>query len=447
MNTNRLKFLLQQAKTLPHLLQIHSLYLKTSLDHNPYSISLFISKLSPISLSHAHSFLDHLPICPPLFAYNTIIRQYANTPQSFEALKIFTELREIGISPDKFTYPFVVKACGRCYRIREGRGVHCLVFKEGFSDDHYVGNTLVSMYAECGEIGFARLVFDEMPERDVVSWSSMVAGYVTCQYYVEAVAAFQQMNFANVKPNSVTLVSLLCACTHLGSLIMGKSIHSYVTVRNIELNVALSTALVEMYSKCGDIENAIQIFCSMSQKNLQTWTIMICSLANHGRGEDAISLFEQMEKDGLKPDSVSFSAILCACSHLGLVNDGWKYFHRMVNVYKITAKMEHYGCMVDLLGRSGMVEEAYELIRNMPIIPNSVILRSFMSACRIHDKVIQIDQNLTKLLLQVEPNLGANYVLSGNVSAVSGRWHDEAMVRTSMKEKGLKKVPGRSWIT
>ncbi|KAF5178236.1 Pentatricopeptide repeat-containing protein [Thalictrum thalictroides] len=372
--------------------------------------------------------------------------EYAKSPNPVEALKLFSKLRGMGISPDKFTYPFVVKACGSCSLIGEGRAVHCMTVKAGFVSDHYVGNTLLNMYAVCAEIGLSRLVFDEMPERDVVSWSSLIGGLINCNREREAIAVFRQMNVANVKPNSITLVSLLCASNQLGCLEMGKSIHSHVIVNDIELDVSLGTALLDMYSQCGEIDNAIQVFCSMSEKNLKTWTVMICSLAYHGRGDDAISLFAQMEKDGFKPDSVSFTAILSACSHSCLVRDGNKYFDRMVNVYNISPTMEHYGCMVDLFGRVGMVEDAYEIIRNMPTDPNSVILRSFLSACRIHGKIIQLNKNLTKLLLEIQPSLGANYVLAANVSAVSGQWDDEAKLRISMKEKGLKKSPGCSWV-
>ncbi|XP_010257523.1 PREDICTED: pentatricopeptide repeat-containing protein At3g29230-like [Nelumbo nucifera] len=201
-----------------------------------------------------------------------------------------------------------------------------------------------------------------------------------------------------------------------------------------------------MYAKCGNIEKALQVFSSMSEKNLQTWTIMISGLADHGRGEDAIALFSQMEKDDMKPDSMSFSCILCACSHLGLVDEGLQYFDKMVKIYNIIPTVEHYGCMVDLFGRAGRVEEAYEIIKKMPIGPNSVILRSFIVSCRNHGWAPPVDEDFSKILLKVEPELGANYVLAANVSAVTGHWDDMARLRISMKKKALKKVPGCSWV-
>lgn len=253
------------------------------------------------------------------------------------------------------------------------------------------------------------------------------------------------MKLANEKPNSVTLVSLVSACTRLHSISTGKSIHCYTVIHSIEIDVALGTALIEMYSKCGHVEKAFQIFNSMSEKNLQSWTIMICGLADHGRGNDAILLFTHMEQTGLVPDSMAFSAILSACSHLGLLYEGRQFFNQMVRTYNIEPTMEHYGCLVDLLGRAGLIEEAYEIIENMPMEPNTVILRSFLSACRNHNVVFTLDDKFRKLLIS-EPNLGANYVLAANASSVSGCWNDAADLRVAMKQKGLVKVPGCSWV-
>ncbi|KAF8396030.1 hypothetical protein HHK36_017642 [Tetracentron sinense] len=446
MISRHLGSIFQRSKITNHLLQIHSLILKTALDRDPLCISEYIASACLISIEIAKFIFDRLPSSPPLFTWNSLIREYAKSQHPIEAVKLFADLRRAGVKPGNFTYPFVLKACGRCCMVGEGGTIHSLILKNGFDSDRYIGNTLLRMYAACGAIGFSRQVFDEMTERDVVSWSSMIAGYVACNSMLDALTVFQHMKLENVKPNSVTLVSLLSACTHLGTLSTGESIHSYIIVNNIGFDVALGTALLEMYSKCGHIEKALKIFGSMNEKNLQSWTVMISSLANHGRREDAIALFSQLEQMGLKPDSLSFSCILCACSHLGLVNEGRCYFDRMVNVYKIRPTMEHYGCMVDLFGRAGMVDEAYELIKNMPIKPNSVILRSFMGSCRNHGRVLCVDGNLNKLLLEVEPDLGANYVLTANVSAISGCWDDAAYLRVTMKGKGLKKVPGRSWV-
>ncbi|KAK9123099.1 hypothetical protein Sjap_012701 [Stephania japonica] len=323
--------------------------------------------LYPIHLNLARLTKSWIRIPPEVFAWNTVIRKHAKSAYPIEAVNAFFRMQRMGVPADNYTYPFVLKACGRCLRVGEGRQVHCLVVKSGFLLDHYVGNTLLSMYGDCGVIRLARMVFDEMPERDVVSWSSMIAACVT--WYA------------------------LLACN----------------------------------------------------EKLKTWTVMICGLSNHGRGEDALSLFIQMEKAGLKPDSISFTGLLCACSHLGLVKEGKEYFDRMVNVYNIEPKLEHYGCMVDLFGRAGMVKESYDIIKSMPKEPNSIILRSFLSACKIHGWD-HVDDHFKELLLEIEPSLGANYVLAANMSAMSHQWDDMAKLRVAMKGKGLKKVPGCSWV-
>ncbi|KAJ1430607.1 Tetratricopeptide-like helical domain superfamily [Sesbania bispinosa] len=435
--------LIQRSTTLSHLLQLHSLFLKSSFDHHPFLISRFLLSATSISLPFANSFFHSLPILPPLFACNTIIRALANTPTPLQSLTLFRHLQSSGLSPDNFTYPFVLKACARSSSFSQGGALHSLTLKTGFRSDRYIGNALLNFYSDCGAVGFARQVFDEMDVRDVVSWSSMITAYVGSNSPSEALNVFHEMKLANEKPNSVTLVSLLSACTKMVNITAGESIHSYIIRNHIEVSVELGTALFEMYSKCGNIKKALLVFNSMPEKNLQSFTIMISALANHGREKDAISLFNQMEDMGLEPDGLSFSVILSACSHMGLVYEGKMYFDRMVRLYKIKPTVEHYGCMVDLLGRAGLIQEAYDIIKNMPVEPNAVILRSFLGACRNQGWIPSLDDHL---LSKLESELGANYVLTANVLSIRASWNDANDLRLAMKQKGLKKIPGCSWL-
>lgn len=263
---------------------------------------------------------------------------------------------------------------------------------------------------------------------------------------VEALMVFLEMRSANVKPNSVTLISLLSASSYLASPCTGRAIHSYIVVNNIKLDVALGAALVSMYAKCGLLEEAFQVFKSLQEQDLQSWTIMIAGFVDHGQWEKAIDLFSQMEASGVRPDSTIFSVILCACSHLGMVDVGQTMFSRMVNEFHIKPTIEHYGCMVDLFGRAGLLETAYEFIKNMSITPNNVILRSFLGACRKSGKSFDIGDDLLKLLLEEEPDVGSNYVIAANMSALSGKWNDVAELRSNISKKGLKKVPACSWV-
>ncbi|KAI3414742.1 uncharacterized protein J3R85_015915 [Psidium guajava] len=446
MNSGQIDAFLRRSRTTSHLLQLLSLLLKTALCRDSYLASRFIHYACSISLPLATSAFDHLSHTPSRFAWNSIIRSHARSSSPLRAVELFSRMRRTGLEPDKFTYPFVIKACGKSGRIGEGRGVHSLALKVGLGSDSYVGNTLIRMYAACGNFGYARQVFDEMRTRDIVSWSSMIAGYVACGFPLDAFETFRRMRLANEKPNAVTFVSLLSACSHLVNIRAGESIHSYIIQNCLYLDAALGTALLEMYSKCGHIEKSLQIFWSMDDKNLQSWTLMVSCLADHGRGEDVIFLFDQMEPAGLKPDSILFSGILSACGHLGLVDEGRRYFQMMEEVYGVRPTTEHYGCMVDLLGRAGLIEEAHRIIEMMPMEPNSIILRSFIGACRNHGHLVKLGDDLMKLLIKLEPDVGSNYVLAANMSSLSSSWTDAAELWLVMKRRGLKKAQGSSWV-
>ncbi|KAK6163733.1 hypothetical protein DH2020_000597 [Rehmannia glutinosa] len=450
MISRQIHTLFQLSKTSSETLQLHCLLLKTSLDHHEYLFTQLMLSAASASIHHARKLFDYSPIAPPpLFAWNTLIKAYSkNSTSPIESVKLFAELLRASdeLKPNNFTYPFVIKACGRCSLLGVGGSVHSMALKAGFGSDSHVNNTLLTMYGGCGVVEFARRVFDEMCERDVVTWSSMIAAYVDCNLDLDALRVFKDMTMVNEKPNLVTFVSLLSACTNLLNIRLGKSIHSYILINGMEFHVGLGTALLNMYAKSGHLEEAFHIFNSISEKNLQSWTVMISCLADYGHGEEALSLFTRMEEIGLCPDSVSFSAILSACSHKGLLCEGQKLFDKMVNVYNIMPIMEHYGCMVDLFGRAGKIEEAYEIIMSMPMRPNSVVLRSYISACKHHGRVLYLDDRLMELLLKLEPDIGANYVLAATVSSSTGYWNGVDKVRNNMKIKGLKKVPGYSWV-
>ncbi|KAL8058061.1 hypothetical protein ABFX02_04G223800 [Erythranthe guttata] len=447
MISRQIQTLFQLSKTsTKHFQLLHCFLLKTSLDHHEYFFSRLILSGASASLHHARQIFDNSSVAPPLFAWNTLIKAYAKSSSApTESVKLFVELLRTPyeLKPDKFTYPFVIKACGRCSMLSVGGSVHSMAMKAGFGSNSHVCNTLLTMYSGCCVVEFSRKVFDEMSVRDVVSWSSMISAYVDCDLNLDALRVFKDMNTVNEKPNAVTYISLLSACTNLLNTRLGKSIHTHILTNGIEPNVVLETALLNMYAKSAHLDEAFHVFNSIAEKNLQSWTVMISCLADYGHGEEAVSLFTRMEEKGLRPDSMSFSTILSACSHKGLLQKGQELFDKMVNVYNITPTMEHYGCMVDLLGRAGKIEEAYQFIVSMPIEPNSVVLRSYISACKHHGCGLYVDKHLMQLLIKIEPDLGANYVLAATVSSSSSM---DNKMRNDMKIKGLKKVPGYSWV-
>nr|GEX19505.1 pentatricopeptide repeat-containing protein At4g21065-like [Tanacetum cinerariifolium] len=351
------------------------------------------------------------------------------------------------VMPNKFTYPFVLKACAGVGRLSLGECVHGCVVKLGFDDDIHVCNTMVHMYCCCGGVGSARKVFDEMCVRDSVSWSAMIGGYVRGGRATSGVELFREMQMVGdgVRPDEVTMVSVLGACSDLGALELGKWVERYVEMEGIRKSMELCNALIDMFAKCGDVDKALRLFRGLDGKTIVSWTSVIVGLAMHGRGLEAASLFEEMKSSGVEPDDVTFIGLLSACSHSGLVNEGRKYFNSMTEEFHITPKIEHYGCMVDLFSRAGLVKEALKFVNDMPIEPNPIIWRTLTAACRLHGE-LNLGESITKQLIESEPLHESNYVLLSNIYGKLSKWEMKNTIREVMSEKGMKKIPGSTMI-
>ncbi|PIA56953.1 hypothetical protein AQUCO_00700958v1 [Aquilegia coerulea] len=472
------------------LIQFHALTIKTGRIQDPI-VAAEILRFSALS---GHGNLEYARLVfnemkrPNCFSYNTIIRAYSESEnESLEALVIFDQmLCDEFVEPNRFTYPSVLKACVKIRGIEEGKQIHGQIVKCGVeldSDDFVVSN-LVRMYAVCGvmdvarrlfetcvvgdgelvsegnvvlwnvlidgyvrigEFESARKLFDMMPHRSVVSWNSMIAGYAQHGFFKEAVEIFREMQMRNECLNYVTLVSVLPAISRLGALELGKWVHVHAERNAIKLDDVLGSALIDMYSKCGSIEKALQLFERLPYKNVVTWNAIIGGLAMHGRAKDALDYFSNMEQSAVKPSDVSYIAVLTACSHAGLVDEGRSYFEQMVRVVGLKPRIEHYGCMVDLLGRAGLLEEAEKLILSMPIKPDDVIWKALLGACRLHGH-IEMGQRVGKRLIELAPHDSGCYVALSNMYASFGNWVSVAKTRLRMKELNIKKVPGCSWI-
>ncbi|PIA39164.1 hypothetical protein AQUCO_02700383v1 [Aquilegia coerulea] len=301
------------------------------------------------------------------------------------------------------------------------------------------------MYGKCKEMDLARRVFDQMQKRDIAVWNALINGYVSNRLFREALDLFEELKANALDPDEPTLVTILSACGHLGALDVGKKIHIYAEERNLLFNVTLGTALVDMYSKCGCIIEAKEVFSKMSDHDVMTWTSMIGGLAVHGHANDALNLFIQMLNIGLKPDGITFVGVLCACSHAGFVDQGLHYFDSMRSNYKISPTIEHYGCIIDLLGRAGQIQDAYDMISSMEIQPNAIVWRALLSACRLHSNVKIAESSVENLFKLQSDNCG-DYVLLSNIYASKGRWDDVKNIRKKMEERGIKKKPGLSLI-
>ncbi|KAL9241789.1 hypothetical protein vseg_015855 [Gypsophila vaccaria] len=383
---------LQNCTNPNHLSQIHTQLIKSPTISSPpnHLIATQLVRLysSFRNLNYATSVFNQLN-SPPVFAWNMIIRAHCASGFSKKGLTLFNVMVCDGVIPDKFTFPIVFKACSGVRNVSLGSGVHGFAVKLGYyGRDLFVKNTLLDMYLKCGDLGCARKVFDEMsvrnvvswttmvsglvavgevddargvfdrmPERNVVSWSAMINGYVASGRAQEAFELFAEMLEEGVVPNEFTLVMLLRACTELGSLRLGSWVHEYALKNGFELGVYLGTALVDMYSKCGSLDEARKVFKAMEERSLATWNSMITSLGVHGCGEEALLLFEQMIRQNVRPDAITFVGVLSACVRTKKVHEGLEYFSHMTGKCGILPVLEHYVCMFDLWRRAKMMAE------------------------------------------------------------------------------------------
>ncbi|XP_058095256.1 pentatricopeptide repeat-containing protein At5g66520-like [Magnolia sinica] len=469
---------IRSCNSIKHLKQIHAQSIASGAIHDNFVASRILSfaALSPNgSLPYARHLFDQIPK-PDAFIANTLIRGYTSGPCPIDALLFYIHILESSLRLDAHAIPLLLKACSEIPSLPLGRAIHSHVFKFGWGSHIPLLNYLVYMYSSCGSIDSAELIFsrmtefddaswnimvggylkcglfeaarrlfDETLERDVVSWSVMINGYVQSSFFKEALELFRKMLVEKVEPNESVLVNVLSACAHLGAMEQGKWIEGYVTKKNVGVTVRLGTALVDMYSKCGCVERALEVFNEMKEKNVLAWSAMIGGLAINGHGEDALRLFSQMEMHGVRANNVTFVGVLNACSHSRLVDEGSIYFDSMTKVYGLKPNIQHYCCMVDLYGRAGLLDRAQEVIKSMPMEPNSAVWGALANACRIHGNA-QLGERVGKQLLELEPDHSGRYVLLSNIYAAEGKWSDVAVLRREMKERGVSKTPGCSFI-
>eukprot|EP01018_Ginkgo_biloba_P003261 Gb_27381 [translate_table: standard] len=378
-------------------------------------------------------------------SWNTMIAAYTRHGHSLEALSLFHQMQRTGIQPVQFTFTCVLPACADLAALEQGMEIHEQMIRGGFRSNVFVESALVDMYAKCGRIEKARSVFNEMHQRDVVSWNAMISGYALNGHGEEALKLFGQMQLVDVKPNAQTFAGVLPACANLAALEQGMEIHEDIIRSGFQSDVFVGSALVDMYAKCGSIEKARDIFDKMHQQNRISWTAMIGGYAMHGYGKEALQLFEQLQYSGINPDHVTLVCVLSACCHAGLVSEGWQYFDNMNKNYHITPAIEHYVCMVDLLGRAGRLDEAQDFIGKMPIKPDATVWKCLLGACRIHNNV-ELAECVAERLFELDPKNAAPYVLLSNIYAAAGRWDDIENVRRMMRDRRVKKTPGCSWI-
>ncbi|CAI0378464.1 unnamed protein product [Linum tenue] len=411
--------------------------------------------------------------------WNSCLRALAEGDHPIDAVSLFYQMRTSDVLPDAFTCSFLLKACVSLLDIANGKILHGVVEKLGFGSNLFLQNMILNLYGLCGEMADAMLLFDKMPQRDVVTWNTvitqmlkrgdiegasrlfsrmpernirswtlMISGCVQCGKPKEAIDYFLKLEEeSGLRPNQVTVVSVLAACADLCALDLGKRVHEYSNRSGFKTNVLVCNTLIDMYAKCGSLEEASRVFDEMEGKRtVFSWSAMIVGLAAHGRAQEALSLFSSMLQDGTEPNGVTFVGLLHACAHMGLVDEGRAFFTSMTRDYGITPGIEHYGCMVDLLSRAGLVKEAYEFIMEMPIKPNGIIWGALLGGCRLH-KDIKLAEQAIQHLSVLDPLNDGYYIVLSNIYAEAGRWEDVTRVRKLMKARGVKKTSGWSKIT
>lgn len=319
------------------------------------------------------------------------------------------------------------------------------LFDECSSFDLVAYNSMILCLAKNGFVDESRGLFDEMPLRNTITWSAMIGGYARNGKNHEALDLFHQMQSEGIEPNVHTTVSLLGACASLGALKQGEWVHAYIEKKKFEPNLIVTNAIINMYSKCGSLEKAVEVFENASARGLSTWNTMISVLAVHGHGREAMRMFSMLESSNLRPDCVSFVGILTACNHCGLLAEAQYYFSLMTEKYGIEPGIEHYGCLVDLLCRAGMIEEAEDLISRMPVKPDAAIWGSLLSACRSYGEM-EIGKRAAARIMELDPWDSGGYVMLSNGYARDDNFVDAMKARRVMKERDVRKEPGSSVI-
>lgn len=499
----------KECSSVEELECVYATMIKTNASQDCFLINQFISSCTSVFHRTDLAILAFTQMQDPnVFVYNAVIRGFVHCGHPLQALQVYVHMLRAKVFPSSYTFPSLIKACTSFLSFCIGEAVHGQIWKNGFDSHMFVQTALIDFYSNSNKISESRRVFDEMPDRDVVAWTTMVSAYlhvgdlcsgrrlfdemserniatwntmidgyarlgnvgdaellfnemptrdriswtimITCyshnKQFREALDLFNKMTKSGISPDGVTMATVISACAHLGALELGKEIHLYLLQNGFDLDVFIGSALIDMYAKCGNLDRSLLVFFKLQEKNLFCWNSAIEGLAVHGFANEALAMLCRMEREKIKPNGVTFISVLSACTHAGLVEEGRRRFQSMINEYFITPEVEHYGCMVGLLGKAGLLEEALELIRSMTFQPNAVIWGALLSGCKLH-RNLETAHLAVKELTILEPNNSGYYMLLLNMYAELNRWPEVRKIRLNMKELGVeKRCPGSSWI-
>ncbi|KAJ7970034.1 Pentatricopeptide repeat-containing protein [Quillaja saponaria] len=376
-------------------------------------------------------------------SWTSMISGYVKAGLFNDAITLFSRME---VEPNVATVVTILVACGKMGYLTLGKVIHGLIIKRVHGKDLVVGNAVMDMYMKCESLYDAMQIFRELPKKDVIAWTSIIGGLVQCKRPKESLELFWEMQTKGFEPDAILLTSVLSACASLGALDYGRWVHDYIARRHIKWDIHLGTTMIDMYAKCGCVKMAQLTFSEIPFKNVTTWNALIGGLAMNGYGEEALKQFGGMIGSGIRPNEVTLLAVLTACCHSGLVDDGRRYFYQMTSQnYNLSPSLEHYGCMVDMLCKAGLLGEALGLIKKMPMPPDVQILGALLSACKAYG-IIGLSKEILDFLQDLESQDSGVYVLLSNIYATNERWADVTRVRRLMKNKGIRKTPGSSLI-
>uniref|UniRef100_A0A1D1ZG93 Pentatricopeptide repeat-containing protein At4g37380, chloroplastic n=1 Tax=Anthurium amnicola TaxID=1678845 RepID=A0A1D1ZG93_9ARAE len=474
--------LLRLSSATRHLQQIHARFYLLGLHQDHFLITHLIS------LCHRLGDVDHALAAyaqtrrPTTYPLNAVLEALADAGDALKRRGVAVYLAQLRVChggdatrrPNCFTFSPLLRSCVDSTNLVSQ--VHCHITKFGAHADVYVGTTLLDSYskrgkaevaqqlfdempvrsivswnsmisglARNGDVVGAQELFDEMPQRNNVSWASMITGYAQNGHFHETLLLFDEMASSGIELDKMAAVSVLSACANLGALGLGKKLHQYLDRAGCSLDLFIGGALVDMYSKCGVVDQAVDVFTRMPEKNVVVYSSMIMGLAMNGRCIEALMAFEDMRKEGIQPNDITLVGVMCACCHGGLIDEGRQYFKSMGQTYSITPKLQHYACMVDLLGRAGQVKDAYQFIEEMPIDPDVVVWGALLGACRIHGE-FELGKYVARRILQLDPGHSGSHVFLSSACARIRDWKGLKKITKRMVSSGTKKIPGNSWI-
>ncbi|KAM7480821.1 hypothetical protein LguiB_005404 [Lonicera macranthoides] len=378
-------------------------------------------------------------------SWNTLLSGFQDNETCDQGPRFFNSMLGAGFKPNIYTFITILRSCSSLSNPWFGRQVHTHVVKNGLKSDGYVGTALIDMYAKCRCLEDVEVIFNRMNEKDIFTWTVMIAGFAQTDQGEKAVNYFNHMRKNGVNPNEFTLASCLRGCSGIASFENGRQLHSLAIKTGHFRDIFVAGAIVDMYGKCGSIDDAEIIFRGVGTHDTILWNTIICNYALHGFGEKALQAFEDMLDEGTLPDGITFLGVLSACSHMGLIDEGRKHFESMSEVHKITPSIKHYACMVDILGRAGKFNEVESFVENMQSTPNALIWETILGACKVYGNA-KLGERAAEKLFEIEPEIDSNYILLSNIFAGKGRWGDVSKIRALMTNQGIKKEPGCSWV-